>query len=170
MKAGAISSFSVGFYASEIKEERSADGGMDVIEKGDLVETSVVLRPANPGAELVSVRAVPMAAPAVDPGAVAGIPGAGTVEGGLEEEEKPTRAGVLSKIGELVELAMELNMEADLPKIVGQYVKLLAATPGQEQAPPPPAAPGAPAAPAAPAPVGRAMSEGLRIALSEMGI
>lgn len=170
MRAGALQEFSIGFYADKV-ETRSADGKeIEDIEKGTLVEVSSVLKGANPNTETVSVRAVPMAAPAVDPGAVAGIPGAGTVEGGLEEEEKPTRAGVLSKIGELVELAMELNMEADLPKIVGQYVKLLAATPGQEQAPPPPAAPGAPAAPAAPAPVGRAMSEGLRIALSEMGI
>lgn len=168
MRAGALQEFSIGFYADQI-ETRSADGkDTEEIEKGTLVEVSSVLKGANPNTETVSVRAVPVVAPAVDPGAVAGVPGAGTVEDGTEEE-KPTKAGMLSKVGELVELAIELNMEGELAKIVTQYVKLLASTPGQEQTAPP-AQPGAVAPAPAVVPAGRGLSDGLRLALSELGL
>ncbi len=51
-KAGAFDSFSIGFVPTEIdKSER----GVEIIRAADLIEVSVVVRPANPGASIEHV-------------------------------------------------------------------------------------------------------------------
>lgn len=65
MKAGALKEWSVGFTASDsdITTTRSADGVTDeTIEKGDLLEVSVVLRGANPNTKTLEVRSAEAAA------------------------------------------------------------------------------------------------------------
>lgn len=143
MKAGAMNEFSVGFLAdpSDITRERSADGDIEVINNGELLEVSVVVRGANPNTELVSTRAtVPGVAP-IDPST--GLPAGEGVE-----EEKPTRATVMAALGQAVADALELGMEEQLQPLL----KTLIATLGgpSQPAPAEQPAPGAPAAPPAP--------------------
>ena len=154
MKAGALREFSIGFMPTELTEERSAEHTTEKIIKGDLIEVSSVVRGANPNTETVSTRAVDPAAaaapPAIDP--ATGLP----VEA---EEEQPTKAQLLGQVGEVVQLALDLDMGEALPKIIKQYLDLLAPEPAPAQLAP--AAPGAPAAPPAAPPAARALPDDL---------
>lgn len=108
------------------------------------------------------MRAVPPMppAPGVPPTHPAqGVPGVDPAVHGLEdpEDEPPTKAGLMSEVAELVEMADKLNMTADLPKIVQTYIKLLAGSGAPDPAaqPPAPGAPGAAVPPPAPPAAGR---------------
>lgn len=162
MKAKALREFSIGFMPADdaITETRSAEGVVtETIDKGDLVEVSSVVRGANPNTETVSTRAVlpAPAAGAVDPAAAAAA--------GVEfQEDKPTKATLLTKAAELVEMAVELHMAEQLPDVIKQAIKLLVEQ--APAAPQPPVQPGAPAAPVAPAPpVQRSIPDDLSPAL-----
>lgn len=145
-KAGALQEFSVGFLPAQggVQRSRTADRTVETITRADLLETSVVVRGANPSTRTVETRAVvpPAAMPApVDP--TTGMP--------MEqapEEDKPTRAALIAKVAELVDMANELTMTDQLPTIVRQMIANLAAPAPAPAAVPP--APGAPAAPPAP--------------------
>jgi hypothetical protein len=41
------------------------------------------------------------------------------------EDEKPTKANLLAEVAEVVQMAIDLNMTDQLPKIVKQYINLL---------------------------------------------
>lgn len=157
MKAGALREFSIGFMveAKDIAEARSEGGHVtETIKSGDLLEVSSVVRGANPKTDTLSTRAVPpapVAAPAVDPATGMPLPG--------EEEEKATRAQVIAKIAELVDMANELGMTDQLPLIVKQMITNLAPPPAPAPAPVSGQTPVPPVAPA------RAMSPSMLRAL-----
>lgn len=172
MKAGALEEFSIGFLPApgpdSISRSRSGDVTTETIKKGELLEVSSVVRGANPSTETVSVRAVPPM-PAAIPGAP---PAPGAPLDPSIMDDKPTKAGLVTKAAELVEMAIELHMADQLPDVIKQAMKILV-----EAAPAAPAVPNdpnaVPAAPPAapPAPPQRsdfAMTDSLRQALTRV--
>lgn len=150
IKAGAVLTNSIGFIPEEIVVTRSGDEDLETIVRGELLEVSAVLKPANPSAETVSTRAV---VPAAVPGAPAPVdPTTGMpVE---PETDEPTKADLLAEVARVVQMATDLGMADALPKLIKSYTDMLAPEPA-------PAAPAPEAAPVAPAPVPRSLPSDL---------
>ena len=163
LKNGALREHSIGFLPAEdgIDVQERSGSKLERIRKADLIESSVVVRGANPNTETVSTRAVvpgavptptvapPTPHPAPDPNAAVhpatGLP---------MEEEKPTKATLMADASKLVETALELGMGEQIVDVVKGFLKFMDSGPK----PLPPADPNAaPAAPAAPAPAARSI-------------
>lgn len=159
VKAGTLNQRSIGFGVEDsgIRTETRSDGStLEIITRGDLVESSVVVRGANPDTETVSKRAVP-AMPQAAP--VAPMPGMGmpgeAPHAGLEPEDEPvTKAGLFQEISELIQMAEELNMIDQLPKLVAAYIKMFQQAAG-------PAVPDPNAPPVVPVPAARSANSDL---------